>query len=380
MEQYLAIVRDVLDNGNPRINRTGERGFGEFGYHFYHDMQAHFPILSTKPVPINAVLAELVGFLQGADNAAHFRALGTKIWDANANANGLEGAPNAWKSSPFRQGHDDLGRIYGVQWNEWDSVKIVERTRDDNEYNALTALGYKVEIDLPLVTGRKTVMRKRINQLDALIQGIKLNPFGRRHIVTAWNPGELMEMALPPCHDFFQVNVRGDETGKPIEVDLFCHMRSVDVFLGMPFNIASYGVLLHMIGHITGLKPRGLSFFFGDTHIYESHLPEMLVQIRREPEDHSNTVNKPTLKIGVTEQVERDERDPRRALHSEMARADFTEYASRVWGESDADFGARAEEQGMPASPITKLSEFLPDNFALRGYHPQGPLKGKMAV
>lgn len=345
MRQYLDIVRAVLDDGNPRTNRTGERTLGEFGYTFMHDMRKHFSILSTKYVPFESVIAELVGFVTGADNAYWFDELGTKIWLANANDPGRPDAPNAWLKNPNRKGDGDLGRIYGVQWSQW-------RRPDGSE----------------------------VDQLKNLIDGIKRDPFGRRHIVSAWNPGELDQMALPPCHDLFQVNIRGDGTGKPEFVDLFCHMRSVDVFLGMPFNIASYGALLTAIGHCVGLKPRNLHFFFGDTHIYESHLPEMLVQIRRKPNEYADIGIKPRLLVGYQTVVERRADDPRRALYGEMADTEFYEYEPREWGESEDDYKTRCEEGNKPASPLQYLSEFGTENFQLRGYSHQGKLTGKMAV
>lgn len=376
MRQYLGIVKDILENGLPRPNRTGERGIGKFGYTFHHDLRNGFPLLTTKHMNPEPIWAELIGFIKGVSSAAYFRHLGTKIWDANANDPGKPGSPNAWLDSPFRKGADDLGRIYGVQWNAWDSIKIVPENADPQVITALESMGYESVGYVPAHTGADhgdDIYRKSINQLDNLIAGIKRDPFGRRHIVTAWNPGELAEMALPPCHDFFQVYVVGDETGKPVGLDLFCHMRSVDVFLGMPFNIASYATLAHMIAHVTGLEARMLSFFFGDTHIYESHIPEMLMQVRREPKELCD------IEIGVLKLLPKDA--PRM-----WSGAEDTTYWSHAIpadaGESAQDHADRVEAMGgwNAPSPFKTLRDFTPESFRIVRYQSHGPLKGKMAV
>lgn len=293
MLSYLQLVEHVLDNGLPRPNRTGERAIGIFGWMLEHDMRSHFPLLSTKKMSIDPIFAELKGFIMGASSAAEFREYGTKIWDANANQN------QAWVANKFRVGDDDLGRIYGVQWRSWLSV------RDE--------------------AGIQTV--SQTDQLAKLIEGIQNDPFGRRHIVTAWNPGELGQMALPPCHVLFQVYVNADEKGEPVGISMNMYQRSVDLFLGLPFNIASYALLLRMIGKITRLVPMNLKLMLGDVHIYESHIPEMLIQSRRLPSSSKTTLS----------------------------------------------FAERTDE-------YTSLEQFVREDFEITGYWPQGALKGKMAV
>lgn len=245
MESYHDIVRSVLMDGELRQNRTGTPTVSVFGGIWQHDLQTGFPLLTTKQMSLKPIIAELVGFIHGVTNAADFRHLGCKIWDANANDPGLPGSPNAWLANPHREGPDDLGRIYGAQWRNW---------RGPGEFG------------------------ERIDQLQNLINGIKKDPNGRRHIVSAWNPGELDRMALPPCHILFQCYVRA---GRYLDLQLY--MRSIDVGLGLPYNMASYAAMTYMLAMLTDLVPGRLSICFGDLHIYENHIPQLTEQITREP-------------------------------------------------------------------------------------------------
>jgi thymidylate synthase len=339
MNNYIQLALKVINEGTPRATRTGERAIGIFGEVLRFDMKEGFPILSTKYVNFDAVKGELIGFLRGFTSAAQFRELGCKVWDANANAPGLDGSPNAWLSNPRRKGEDDLGRIYGPQWRHWQ--KPANGTFDD-VFGVLT--GVKTEVD----------------QIANLIQELRVNPMGRRHIVTAWNPGELDTMALPACHYAFQCYVEYDE-GNPKnepQLSMMVHMRSVDVFLGLPFNISSYALLLEMIAHVTGMKPNNLMFTLCDTHIYESHIPEVLV-----------------LSFGW----------PRREEVPEMFQEQEGKYKMHFdeCGSLRPDAVRmrpkdRNDENYFPR--FTDIDTIAPHNIQLNGYEPQGALKGKMAV
>lgn len=335
MRQYLDMVQNVLAEGMPRMSRTGERTLGMFGGTFWHKMDDGFPLITTKEVNFKAVAAELLGFIHGADSAATFRQFGTKIWDANANDPGRPEAPNAWLKNPHRKGPDDLGRIYGVQWRAWETA-AVEFDREGNRI-------YPEGVDT-------------VDQLQNLINGIRKDPFGRRHIVSAWNPGELDQMALPPCHVMFQCYVHADVDGTPQEISLQMYQRSADLFLGVPFNIASYALLLSMIGHVTDLRPKLLGIHFGDLHIYESHIPEMLVQVRRTPGVL------PTLRIGTWQTS--DKGDASKPISY------FVE---------DKPYGRYDEAEFVKV--YRELDDFKTVNaFQMSGYHSQGRLNGKMAV
>ncbi len=237
----LRLLVQTFRDGNTRKARNANVA-SVFGLMTSIDLVSQgLPFLRGKKVNLDAVIAELLGFLRGADDAEQFRDLGTTIWDANANIT------ESWLQNPNRKGKDDLGRVYGVQWRKW-------RPWDPD----------KVPVD----------------QILTLILGLVNDPFGRRHLVTAWNPGELDEMALPPCHYAFQCFVRPVMDGKPVNggiekrraLDMMVHMRSADWFLGVPFNLASYGLLLMWLAAQTDLTPGRLSFTFGDAHIYEEHL------------------------------------------------------------------------------------------------------------
>jgi thymidylate synthase len=228
----------------------------------YFDCREGFPIVTTKHVNFNAVVAELIGFLRGANSAAVFRDLGTKIWDANANETA------SWLANPFRKGKDDLGQIYGVQWRSW-----------------LLRSG----------TGH-------IDQIGAVLNTINDDPDSRRILVSAWNVSELHLMALPPCHVLWQV--LPDKTTR--EMDLCVYLRSWDLFLGGPFNIASYGLLLNLLCLATGYKARWLNVFAADVHIYENHLEQVKTQVER------GLLNLPTLTVNP--QPLTDGISPQRAL------------------------------------------------------------------
>lgn len=278
MENYLTLNCNVLAHGDLRPNRTDDPTLSVFGRILDFDLREAFPVVAAKYVPLDKVVAELVGFIRGVTSAADFRDLGTKIWDENANKN------EDWLRNPHRRGHDDLGPIYGEQWRRWESTKTL-RTGDLNfaqRRDAYIADGYEVLGTLTYDGGGLLVLRKYIDQLQELIDGIKRDPNGRRHKVTAWNPAIMKEVALPPCHDGFQCYVDGGY------LDMQMTQRSADLYLGVPFNISSYAALLHVIAHLTGKTARHLRMVLGDTHIYTSHLKAEEIMLAR-PALHNAT-------------------------------------------------------------------------------------------
>lgn len=238
MKQYQEILEVVLEQGTKQSNRTGVDAINVPSAMFKHDMTQGFPLLTTKKMAWRAIVGELIGFLRGYQNAADFRALGCSIWDANANEN------KDWLDNPHRRGQDDLGRIYGAQWRGW-------RRRD-----GLT-----------------------MDQLAAVLNRMQDNPKDRRLVVSAWRPDELEEMALPPCHMLFQFCV--DVERKQLSLNWI--QRSVDAFLGLPFNIASYGLLLEMVANLFGYTPKYLTGFLSNVHLYENHVDQAAEQMSRMP-------------------------------------------------------------------------------------------------
>jgi thymidylate synthase len=224
MKQYLSLLDHVLTNGIEKTDRTGTGTISVFGYQMRFDLRNSFPLLTTKKVHLRSIIHELLWFLQGSTNTKYLTLNDVTIWNEWADQNG------------------NLGPIYGFQWRSW-----------------------------PKPDGT------RIDQISQVVDSIRKNPDSRRHIVSAWNVGELDEMALPPCHLLFQFYVANGE--------LSCQMyqRSCDIFLGVPFNIASYALLTRMMAQVTGLKPGEFIHTLGDAHIYLNHLDQVKLQLTREP-------------------------------------------------------------------------------------------------
>jgi thymidylate synthase len=237
MKTYLTALKDVLERGTVREDRTGTGTIGVFGMQQRYDLSAGFPAVTTKKLAFKACLSELLWFLEGSSDERRLAEIlhGSSeedkrtIWTDNALA-------PYWLPKAKYQG--DLGRVYGVQWRDFGGV----------------------------------------DQLLQLVEGIKKDPYGRRHIITAWNPAELDQMALPPCHCFAQFYVSADNK-------LSCQMyqRSCDMFLGVPFNIASYSLLTHMIAQVCGLEVGEFVHVLGDAHIYLNHVEQVKEQLSREP-------------------------------------------------------------------------------------------------
>jgi thymidylate synthase len=244
MKQYHDLLKDILSNGETRDDRTGVGTISVFGRSIRFDLRRGFPAITTKKLAWKSCVGELLWFIEGSSDERRLAEIthGTRdgtvtIWTPNAHA-------SYWKHKAKFEG--DLGRVYGVQWRDW------------------------VKTDKPPV-------RVSIDQLQTLITQIKQDPYSRRHILSAWNVAELEDMALPPCHVMSQFYVNKNK-------ELSCHMyqRSVDVFLGLPFNIASYALLTHMIAQVCDLKVGELVISMGDTHIYKDHVDQVKEQLTRE--------------------------------------------------------------------------------------------------
>jgi len=224
MQQYLDLMRHVLEHGHEKSDRTGTGTRSVFGWQMRFDLARGFPLLTTKKLHTKSIIHELLWFLQGDTNIRYLKEHGVSIWDDWADAKG------------------DLGPVYGKQWRRWESAD-----------------------------GRE------IDQIALLIEGLKHNPDSRRHMVTAWNPGDVPKMKLPPCHALFQFYVAGGKLSCQL------YQRSADIFLGVPFNIASYALLTLMVAQICGYQPGEFVHTLGDAHLYSNHVEQARLQLSRSP-------------------------------------------------------------------------------------------------
>lgn len=261
MKQYLDTLKHILVHGEMTENRTDTNTLSVFGHQIRFDLSKGFPATTTKKLAWKSVKSELLWFLEGSGDerrlaeilyGADRSELNDKktIWTSNAEA-------DYWKHKAQYEG--DLGRVYGVQWRHW------------------RQFSHKTSVDYNTKNPSCVLEHNEVDQIANIINTIKTDPNNRRIILSAWNPGELDQMALPPCHAFAQFNVRGDK------LDCQLYQRSCDTFLGVPFNIASYALLTHMIAHVTGLKAGDFIHTFGDLHIYENHLEQVEKQLDRIP-------------------------------------------------------------------------------------------------
>lgn len=232
MENYLNLLRTVKENGTYRNDRTGTGTYSIFGAQARFSLESNFPLLTSKKLHLRSIIHELLWFIQGKTNIKYLKDNNVSIWDEWADERG------------------ELGRVYGAQWRNW-----------------------------------KASNGKQVDQLAEVIESIKNMPDSRRHIVCAWNPGEIKYMALPPCHALFQFYVAGGKLSCQL------YQRSADIFLGVPFNIASYALLTLMIAQVCDLKPKEFVHTFGDLHLYANHLEQAKVQLSRKP------LNPPQMKI-----------------------------------------------------------------------------------
>ncbi len=224
MQPYLDLMRQVLERGHAKSDRTGTGTRSLFGWQSRYDLAAGFPMLTTKKLPFKAIVHELLWFLRGDTNVGYLQQNGVSIWDEWADADG------------------ELGPVYGKQWRRWQSTD-----------------------------GRE------IDQIALLVEGLKTNPDSRRHLVTAWNPGDLPQMKLPPCHALFQFYVADGALSCQL------YQRSADIFLGVPFNIASYALLTLMLAQVCALRPGEFVHTLGDAHLYTNHLEQARLQLARTP-------------------------------------------------------------------------------------------------
>ena len=293
MKTYLDALKFVLENGEVRTDRTGVGTIGVFGMQQRYNLQEGFPAVTTKRLAFKACLSELLWFIEGSDDERRLAEIlhGTRdlekktIWTDNALApywlekkprksvgvvanvdKPIEKLRHMLESDVASIAADDmrLGRVYGVQWRRW--RRAADMVFYDTWENTANGMVSKPNPDL------------HVDQLAELIAGIKKDPYGRRHIITAWNPGELDQMALPPCHCFAQFYVSSDG-----RLSCQLYQRSCDMFLGVPFNIASYSLLTHMIAQVCDLKVGEFVHTLGDAHIYSNHVDQVREQLSREP-------------------------------------------------------------------------------------------------
>ena len=224
MQQYLDLMRHVLEHGDPKTDRTGTGTLSVFGWQMRFRLRDGFPLLTTKKLHTRSIIHELLWFLQGDTNIRYLKENGVSIWDEWADADG------------------ELGPVYGKQWRSWE-----------------TADG------------------RTVDQLARVVDSIRHSPDSRRHLVSAWNPGEVDDMALPPCHALFQFYVAGGRLSCQL------YQRSADIFLGVPFNIASYALLTHMVAQVCELEAGDFIWTGGDCHLYSNHLEQARAQLEREP-------------------------------------------------------------------------------------------------
>lgn len=237
MKQYLTLLREILDNGVDKSDRTGTGTRSVFGYQMRFNLADGFPLLTTKKVHLKSIIHELLWFLKGDTNVRYLQENGVRIWNEWADENG------------------DLGHIYGYQWRSWPDYR-----------------------------------GGHIDQIKEVVETIKNNPDSRRIIVSAWNVADLDNMNLPPCHAFFQFYVAGGR------LSLQLYQRSADSFLGVPFNIASYALLLMMMAQVTGLEPGDFIHTLGDAHIYNNHFEQVNLQLQRTPRPLPRMVLNPDVK------------------------------------------------------------------------------------
>lgn len=224
MKQYLELMRHVLEHGDPKSDRTGTGTLSVFGWQMRFDLAQGFPLMTTKKLHTRSIIHELLWFLRGDTNIRYLKEHGVSIWDEWADAQG------------------ELGPVYGKQWRHWEGAH-----------------------------------GKTVDQIAVLVEGLKRNPDSRRHLVSAWNPAEIEGMALPPCHALFQFYVAGGRLSCQL------YQRSADIFLGVPFNIASYALLTLMLAQVCGYRPGDFVHTLGDAHLYTNHIEQAKLQLTREP-------------------------------------------------------------------------------------------------
>ncbi len=272
MQNFHDMLADIMATGQNQFNtRTGKVCRAKVGYQLQFDMADGFPAITTKKLAVGAAKGELLGFFRGYTNAADFRALGCKIWDANANET------PTWLSNPNRKGEDDLGDIYGAQWTAWKSYREVDAGDTEHEQRLL-ATGY----ERICADGNKSVWRKSINQIEDALRKIITDPSDRRIIVSGWNVGEFDRMALLPCHMDYRFTVFQGEGGRPGKLHVTMTIRSWDTFLGGPFNVVTTALFLEIMARLAGLESGTVTIQATNAHVYEDHFEQVREQLGRE--------------------------------------------------------------------------------------------------
>jgi len=237
VQTYLNALQEILDRGEPSSDRTGTGTISVFGMQSHYALSDGFPLLTTKKLHIRSILHELLWFLAGDTNIGYLKENGVSIWDEWADDNG------------------DLGPVYGYQWRRFPALQASGEAK----------------------SGEPLFFARSVDQISELIENIKKTPDSRRLIVSAWNPGDVPDMALPPCHTLWQVRILNNR------LHLQLYQRSADMFLGVPFNIASYALLQHMLAHVTGYEVGDFVHTLGDAHIYSNHMDQVETQLARTP-------------------------------------------------------------------------------------------------
>jgi thymidylate synthase len=242
MRQYLDLLKLILENGRDREDRTGTGTRGVFGHQMRFDLREGFPLVTTKKLHLKSIIHELLWFLRGETHVAPLQAARVRIWNEWATAE---------QTARFGRNEGDLGPVYGHQWRNFGATRLSDGT----------------------------YAKDGVDQIKRLLHDIKERPYSRRLIVTGWNPAEADQVALPPCHTLFQFHVQDGALSCQL------YQRSADVFLGVPFNIASYALLTMMIAHVTNLEPGDFVHTMGDAHLYKNHLEQAKLQLTREPKE-----------------------------------------------------------------------------------------------
>ncbi len=252
MRAYLDLLRRILDEGALREDRTGTGTLAVFGHQMRFDLRRGFPLLTTKKLHVASIVHELLWFLSGSTHVRPLQDAGVRIWNEWATAE---------QTARFGREAGDLGPVYGHQWRNFGATRRPDGTYADDG----------------------------VDQIAELVRGLRENPSSRRHIVTGWNPKEANEVALPPCHTLFQLYVENGELSCQL------YQRSGDVFLGVPFNIASYALLTLMLAQVSGLRPGDFVHTLGDAHLYRNHLEQARLQLEREPRPLPTMTLDPTV-------------------------------------------------------------------------------------
>ena len=242
MQAYLQLLRTILDHGKDRKDRTGTGTRGIFGHQMRFDLRQGFPLLTTKKLHVKSIMHELLWFVRGETHVKPLQDAGVRIWNEWATAE---------QTARFGRSEGDLGPVYGHQWRNFGATRKADGTYEDDG----------------------------VDQLQRVLRDIQVDPSSRRLIVTGWNPREADQVALPPCHTLFQLHVQDGELSCQL------YQRSADVFLGVPFNIASYALLTMMIAHVSGLRPGDFVHALGDAHLYKNHLAQAELQLTRAPKE-----------------------------------------------------------------------------------------------